>query len=322
MLQTEQDCHKSCTCALIRGKRLIVLVCAIHPVSSHISKPVCLLARRVYPRGLAPAELINQPERSMFKRHRIQFPKSANTLAQDEAYFYLQESSKQRKIRFHDYDEIYQLQGLYEQIFYDRLKCNSPIKVCSILDSSVKLSQENFTELRVLDFGAGNGMMGEEMKKKGISRLVGVDIIPEAYEATVRDRPGLYDAYYVADFTNLDAETEEEIASWECNCMVTVAALGFGDIPPKAFIKALNIIQSEGWVAFNIKETFLDYKDDSGFSRLIRELIFSEYLEVYHIERYRHRLSIDGEPLYYFALACRKNADVPAEFLEQKGIDV
>jgi len=257
----------------------------------------------------------------MLKRHRIQFPKpESSDLNQDEAYFYLQGSGGSRKIRFHDYDEIYQVQGLYEQIFYDRLKCTSPEKVTTILESSLKQSEDNFSELRVLDFGAGNGMMGEALKKHGLSRLIGVDIIPEAYEATVRDRPGLYDAYYVEDFTNLNEEIKDDIASWQCDCMVTVAALGFGDIPTRAFIEAFNIIKAKGWIAFNIKETFFDTTDESGFSKMIRELIFSKYLDVYHIERYRHRLSIEGEPLYYFAIAGRKNADVPIEFLESKGI--
>jgi hypothetical protein len=154
----------------------------------------------------------------------------------------------------------------------------------------------------------------------GVSRMIGVDIIPEAYEATVRDRPGVYDAYYVEDFTNLDAEKREELASWQCDCMVTVAALGFGDIPTTAFIEAFNIIKSEGWVAFNIKETFFDISDESGFSKMIRDLIFSKYLDVYYIERYRHRLSIEGEPLYYFAIAGRKKCDVPDRYLEAKGI--
>jgi hypothetical protein len=104
--------------------------------------------------------------------------------------------------------------------------------------------------------------------------------------------------------------------------MVTVAALGFGDIPVRAFIEAFNIIKSEGWVAFNIKDSFFDTTDDSGFSRMIRELTFSKYLDVYYIERYRHRFSIDGEPLYYFAIAARKKADVPDSFLESKGIEV
>ena len=80
---------------------------------------------------------------------------------------------------------------------------------------------------------------------------------------------------------------------------------------------ALNIIESDGWVGFNIKETFLDQSDEQGFSRMIRELIFSEYLDVYHLERYRHRLSIEGNPLYYFAVAAKKVADVPVEWMDE-----
>ena len=94
----------------------------------------------------------------MNKRHRIQFPKTESLdRNQDESYFYLHGASKKRKIKFHEYDEIYQVPGLYEQIFYDRLKCTSPNKVTSILESAIKQSPDNFTELRVLDFRAGNG---------------------------------------------------------------------------------------------------------------------------------------------------------------------
>ena len=215
----------------------------------------------------------------MIKRHRIQFPKNeSSNLNQDEAYFFLQNSDTQQRIRFHDYSTIYKIPGLYEQVFYDRLKCSSPSKVASILESAVHQSEDNFTELRVLDLGAGNGMMGEELKKRGLSRLIGIDITPQAYEATIRDRPGIYDAYYIEDFADLTLESRENIASWHCNCMISVAALGFGDIPSAAFIEAFNIINTEGWVAFNIKDTFLDKTDETGFSKLVRELIFSEYL--------------------------------------------
>ncbi len=258
----------------------------------------------------------------MYRRHRIQFPKQDSTkLDQDEAYFYLQTPDGNQKIRFHDYDELYKVPGLYDQLYYDRLKCSSPTKVSAILEAAVKQSNDAFTELRILELGAGNGIVGEELKKRGACRLVGVDIIPEAYEAVIRDRPGIYDAYFTQDFTALEDATQQEISSWGLTCMVCVAALGFGDIPSKAFIEAFNMISTEGWVAFNIKETFLDRADETGFSRLIRELIFSKYLDVYHIERYRHRLSIDGEPLFYFAIAGRKHADVSDDFLQSLGLD-
>ncbi len=251
------------------------------------------------------------------KRHRIQFPQtSAQNLAQDEAYFYLISPDKEKKkIRFHDYDQIYNMPGLYEQIFYDRLKCSSPTKVAQILKSAIKQTDEHFSELRVLDLGAGNGLMGDAFKEYGVSRLIGVDIIPEAKTATERDRPHLYDAYYVSDFCNLTDDEREEYLSWSLNCLTVVAALGFGDIPTKAFIEAFNMIQSPGWVGFNIKETFLNETDDAGFSRMIRELIFSNYMDIYHLERYRHRLSIEGEPLYYYAIGARKKADIPESIM-------
>jgi len=212
---------------------------------------------------------------------------------------------------------IYNIPGLYEQIFYDRLKCCSPKKVTEILSTSVAQTNENFTELRVLDVGAGNGLMGVELKKYGVSRLVGIDIIPEAKRATERDRPHIYDTYDTIDLCNLEERETEDLSSWSLNCLTTVAALGFGDIPPKAFMVAFNIIQSEAWVAFNIKETFLDNSDSSGFSRMIRDLIFSKYMDLYHLERYRHRVSIEGEPLFYFAVAGRKNYDVPRRFYDK-----
>ena len=257
----------------------------------------------------------------MVKRHRIQFPPAdVRELCQDEVYFYLLEGDSKEKIRLHDYDRIYAVPGLYEQVVYERLKCQSPATVAEVLHYAVSQSQQRINELRVLDLGAGNGIVGEELKKQGVSRLVGVDIIPEARKATERARPGVYDAYYVMDFCRLTEDDRDELKSWSCDCLVSVAALGFSDIPPQAFLEAFNTIGKDGWVAFNVKETFLDRSDDSGFSELIRELIFSEYLDLYHLQRYRHRLSIEGEPLYYFALGGRKLADVSASFVDSLGL--
>jgi SAM-dependent methyltransferase len=257
----------------------------------------------------------------MKNRHRIQFPPAdVRELSQDEVYFYLETAESREKIRLHDYDRIFAVPGLYEQVVYDRLKCQSPATVVEVLRNSVSQSQQEFNSLRVLDLGAGNGMVGEELKKRGVSRMVGADIIPEAKDATERDRPGTYDAYYVADFSNLADNEREDLRAWSFDALVCVAALGFGDIPAIAFIEAFNMIAKSGWIAFNIKETFLDRTDDSGFSRLIRELIFSKYLDLYHLQRYRHRYSIEGEPLYYFALGGKKNADVPPSFVEGLGL--
>jgi predicted TPR repeat methyltransferase len=251
------------------------------------------------------------------KRHNIRFPSiDTNNLAQDESYFTLTDSSGvQTDVRFHDYDAIYAHPGLYEQLFYDRLKCQSPEKVVAILRHGMAEEPWSFNELRVLDLGAGNGMVGQELQKFGVARLVGVDISAPAAMAVGRDRPGVYDDYHAMDMTSMTAAQRDDLTGWRFNCMVSVAALGFGDIPVRVFGEAFNLVDDGGWVAFNIKETFLDDRDTSGFSVFVKTLILSEYLDIYHMERYRHRLSIDGQPLYYFGVACRKTGAIPDEML-------
>lgn len=246
------------------------------------------------------------------KRYRIRFPATdPHTLSQDEAFFWLDHQGESRRIRFHDYGDIYRYPGLYEQVFYDRLKCTSPAKVTEILHAAVHTTGQNFTELRVLDVGAGNGMVGAELAARGVARLVGLDITEAARDAADRDYPGTYDAYVVGDLTSLDPNTDEELRTWRFNAMTCVAALGFGDIPPAAFQAAFNMVEAGGWVAFNIKETFLDKRDETGFSALVKQSLTEGWLDMHHLERYRHRISIDGAPLHYYAVVGRKAADIP-----------
>jgi len=110
----------------------------------------------------------------MSKHYRIQFPPSdSEKLGQDKISFTLIEDGEEKRLRFHDYDEIYNRPGLYEQLFYERLRCNSPGKVADLLQRALNTVRESVTELRVIDFGAGNGMMGEVLKREGVARLVG-----------------------------------------------------------------------------------------------------------------------------------------------------
>ena len=60
----------------------------------------------------------------------------------------------------------------------------------------------------------------------------------------------------------------------------------------------------------------LQRRGETGVLKLIRELLLSKYLDLYHIQRYRHRYSVEGDPLYYFAVGGKKNADIPASLVE------
>jgi predicted TPR repeat methyltransferase len=172
------------------------------------------------------------------------------------------------------------------------------------------------TSLRVLDLGAGNGMVGQELRRLAVRELVGVDLIPEAAAAVQRDRPALYDDYLTLDLCQTDLRSLGRESLQSLNCLVCVAALGFGDIPTEAFVNALNAISTPGWMAFNIKESFLSGDDASGFSRLIRALSDERIIRIEAYRRYMHRLSISGKRLFYVAMTARKLREVPEDFLQ------
>jgi len=245
-------------------------------------------------------------------RYQLVFPEvDPNRYDQDEEWCEVIVDGEARSVRFHDYDEIYSLPGLYEQLFYDVLKCDSPRVVCELLAELLEASAESHENLRVLDVGAGNGMVGEQLRTLGVEMMVGVDIIPEAAEAAERDRPEVYDDYYVVDLTNLSEESRVELDDHDFNAMVCVAALGFGDIPPNAFAQAFNMVEVGGHVAFNIKEDFMSDEDETGFSALIRHALDEGTLELEgEMRSYQHRLSAAGQPLQYLAASAIKRRDL------------
>jgi len=246
----------------------------------------------------------------------ILLPDATQNVDQDEEWCEVVSNGETRRLRFHDYSDIFQIPGLYEKLFYAQLECCSPSYVANLLTSVVAEHGDRPDELDVLDVGAGNGMVGDELQALDVQSIVGIDITPAAREATLRDRPEVYDDYRVVDLTDLSETEEERLRHNECNCLTTVAALGFGDIPPMAFAKALDLISTPGWLAFNLKENFLREQDDTGFSRLIRRLNREGFIQTYCYRRYRHRVSMTGESLYYVAVVARKLKDLDSEILE------
>ncbi len=242
---------------------------------------------------------------------QIRFPETNERLSQDAEWCEAYLEGEWRRFRFHDYGDIYNVPGLYECLFYRTLKCNSPVKVVSLLKEALDDIYESTEKLRVLDLGAGNGMVGYELQTVGVDAVVGTDIIIEGEESTRRDRPWAYDDYITADFTALTPEQTQRFRDQKLNCLTCVAALGFGDIPREAFINAIDLIDTPGWIAFNIKEDFMSDRDNTGFARLIRELEEEKVMQMRAYRHYRHRLSSNGDPLYYGAMIARKLREVP-----------
>jgi predicted TPR repeat methyltransferase len=242
-----------------------------------------------------------------------------DNLSQDQEYCFINDHTTNDIVRvgFHEYDKIYSIPGLYEHLFYDLLKCASPQKICELLSHAVQNDINVMKNLCVFDLGAGNGIVGEILQKQGVPKLYGMDIIPEAKAAAVRDRPNVYQKYYQADLTQLPPTMREELISKQLNCMVSAGSLGFGDISVKAFKEGLNLLANDAWVIFTIHSDFLSDNDCYGFCSFFHKIINLQIFELQHQETYCHRLSAKGDAIYYTAVLGKKLKDVPDTLIPQ-----
>ncbi len=246
----------------------------------------------------------------------IEIPEFHDSLEQNEEYFILK-GNEDEKIQFHDYERIYQIPGLYEAIFHETLKCQSPTVIKDILFKNIDATETKTEELKILDFGAGNGLVAEALDLGHPEVIVGVDIIDEAREAAMRDRKNIYTDYIVTDLSKAEPMAMKKLESFDLNTLVSVAALGFDHIPPASFINAFNLIEQEGWIAFNIRDKFLTKEDESGFRKALN-LIEDDFMEFVDEKTYVHRMSSSGEPIHYTAMVGRKLADIKVTEEEKK----
>ncbi len=228
---------------------------------------------------------------------------------QDGEYVVAKLDGHWEEIRIQDYARLFEVPGLYEQVVYEALECSSPQTISSLLVERLEADGRSMEQLKVLDLGAGNGCVAEELRDHGAREFLAIDICPEAKEAADRDRPGLYDSYVIDDLTAPRPSTVTTLKQAQPNCLCCVAALGFHDIPADAFANALDFVEPDGWVAFTIKSDFVQNGDASGFRRLITKLIDTGELEVERRRTYTHRLATDGRPLEYLAYVARKRVN-------------
>jgi predicted TPR repeat methyltransferase len=243
--------------------------------------------------------------------YKVMLPENSCDLDQDEEYFTLVTNRGSRRLRLHDYAKVYEVPGLYEEVVYDRLKCDSPRQVCSLLEKEIEAIASRNANLRVLDFGAGNGMVGECLTDRlDCEVLIGLDIVSEARIAAQRDRPDVYDDYYIMDLSNPETEDLRTLDQWNFNTLLTVAALGFGDIPFQGFIHAFNLIENGGWIAFNINDRYISDTDDSGYGDVLNQMM-GDSLDVLQVRRHCHRMAMNGESIHYHAVIGQKRENIP-----------
>ena len=80
----------------------------------------------------------------------IALPEPSTRYEQDHEWCVVRINGQWRQIRFHDYDEIYRVPGLYERLFYDVLQCRSPETVRGLLAEELAKNEVQPSSLRAL----------------------------------------------------------------------------------------------------------------------------------------------------------------------------
>ncbi|MCC6572903.1 MAG: class I SAM-dependent methyltransferase [Planctomycetes bacterium] len=243
-------------------------------------------------------------------QYDIKLPDAAD-LTQDREFCEVKLDGEWRRFRFHDYDEIYRIPGLYEQIFYRQLECASHVRLTTMLADTLEQFGEDPRDLRVLELGAGNGVVGERLRELGVGALAGLDISPVARDAALRDRPQTYDDYFVANLARLSGPQHAGIRQFAPNCLIAVACLGFGDMQPAAFKVAADMLPAGGWLALNVKYEVIGSEDRGSFGHMLREMAAHKKIAINSYSIYTHRMSVEGKRLHYAAMVGRK-ADASA----------
>jgi hypothetical protein len=198
------------------------------------------------------------------------------------------------ELRLHNYDRLYALPGVYEQIVHGRLGCRSPAELARMLAQAVDSLGWQRAQVRVLDIAAGNGVSGEALAEAGLHPVLGTDIVPSAREAALRDRPALYDEYLTLDLLRLSEAERTGVTGLQANALSCVAPVGEhgSELPPPALVAAAGLLVPDALVVYM-------HDPHRGVSDAVTpELWRASGIEAHELlrRRYVHRYTVNGVP--------------------------
>src|SRR5581483_7502707 len=96
--------------------------------------------------------------------------------------------------------------------------------------------------LRVLDIGAGTGLVGQLLRELSFSEVIGLDALSDARDACLRDRPGVYSDYLVGDLADPAPELSRRLHAHRPSALIAAGAFGGTHAPPSALSNALALL--------------------------------------------------------------------------------
>lgn len=203
------------------------------------------------------------------------------------------DDGRTEELRLHDYERLYALPGVYEQIVHDRLGCRSPAELAGMLAHAADSLDWERDAMRVLDIAAGNGVSGEALAAAGLRPVLGTDIVPSAREAALRDRPGLYDQYLILDLLALTDGERAAVTALHANALCCVAPVGVqgSELPPEALVAAAGLLTPDALVVYM-------HDPNRGVPDAVTAEAWGSGTEAQELERrrYVHRYTVNGAP--------------------------
>ncbi|MCI4663087.1 MAG: methyltransferase domain-containing protein [Neomegalonema sp.] len=228
---------------------------------------------------------------------RFEAPESGR---QSDEYFLADIDGETRRFNIHNYDNLYSVPWLYDISIYHNLGCETPTEMSGAIAPVWRENDADGSGFSMLELGAGSGAFGHELRHTlKMKRLVGLDISAPASQAAERDRPGLYDAYHVADLTALSPELRAELEAEKFDVVGLASATGWGNhIPVGGFEVGFELLRSGGWFIFHVKPNDPD-PECVALNDWVNDKIATGAL----VEKYRkshfHRKSSGGGDIYY-----------------------
>jgi ubiquinone/menaquinone biosynthesis C-methylase UbiE len=130
-------------------------------------------------------------------------------------------------------------------------------------EAATRLKQHVGLEQRVLDVGAGTGLVGAELKRAGFQNLVALDLSKEMLE--VARAKQIYQDYVVGD---VEAPLPLESASF--GAVVAVGLFTQGHAGPKALDELHRVLCPGGFIAYSLRP---DLSASLGFEAKVAGLL-------------------------------------------------
>ena len=153
---------------------------------------------------------------------------------------------------------------------------NDPYELVKCFVQNIQLNLES----KVIDFGCGTGLCGQYLKQAGFTNIYGLDGSPDMLK--IANEKKLYKQTWTL-LVGLDELPQD--CPTDCDMAVASACMIKGHFPNTCFREMLKTVKQGGYIAFTIRDIYLNSETDNGqgynteLAKLVEE---GKIAETYH----------------------------------------